>query len=848
MSLFIVTATLVLQTYMIARSLVLMYDINKTNASIQQDYYRLKRIRAAADAAYKIAAGEILNRANLKENSCRDVCLLDKQLNEDAHVKNYLYEKEGMKHLYRDAEYFCSKCNKNEYRGSRFGYAKMLSYAGYLSAHGEEFSFSKFTLNGRPVTEHLQVSMKKLVIVSAAISCIIYALIVLLFIYMRKVNEETKEKINEISKLKKGIDDTPLPVLITDSEGKIEYVNCAFCETYGYARDEVIGANPRVIKSPGTKKEIYENLWKTIKRGDKWTGQFENIAKSGQKVIVHAYITPIRNTDGKLTNFIGIHKDITVQQRLIKMLAEARHDAENANQAKSDFLSSMSHEIRTPLNAIVGMSDLLDESLLSTDQKRYLDILRSASDSLLALVNDILDISKIEAGKVEIEKIDFNLEDIAYKICEMISVKASQKNIEIICRIAPDTPVLLKGDPTRLRQVLINFMGNSIKFVEKGWVSLEIKKEKEEKGLAYINFSVIDTGIGIPEDKIDKIFDKFSQADSATTRKYGGTGLGLPISKMLVEKMGGEVKVKSEVNKGSVFSFTLPFETASSEKKIFLEPAALWQLKGVRILVADDNSVNRVIFKEILNGYGAVTVDAVDGEQAIRILKENDEKMPFKILYLDFNMPGINGLETAKKILEDGGIKNKPVIVPFTSDSVKGNKESFKQIGIDHFMIKPIKKKDLLEKTLSILGQSAPQAAEGHKEAAYSKQDLPSLKLLIADDSEDNRTLMRSFLKDSRVEVDFAEDGLEAFEKFKNGKYDAVFMDMQMPNLDGMGAMLKIRQWEKESNFPKTKIIALTAMALKEEVDKAMKAGFDDYLTKPIRKNVFYAYLINFRK
>lgn len=845
LSLLLVVITLSLQTYMIARSLVLMYDINGINSGIQDDYYRLKRIRSIAEnlsIAYISANEADYKRYCSAMSSIEEEISLDKVIKEELGLLN---KTKGLENFARKEAQAC-RTKKITYEKNN----KIISkYFTAVSSYAGDFSISKFTVNGSPVTERLNFLMRKLVIVSAAISCVIYILIILIFIYMRKVNEEMKDKINDIIKLKNGIDNTPLPTLITDTDGKIEYVNCAFCDTYGYKREEAIGRNPRVIKSPNTKKEIYENLWKTIKRGDKWTGQFENLSKNGDKVIVQAYISPIKNSEGKLSHFMGIHKDITVQQRLIKMLAEARHEAESANQAKSDFLSSMSHEIRTPLNAIVGMADLLDEVNLSGEQKRYLEILRSASDSLLALVNDILDISKIESGKVELEKTDFNLEEMAYKISEIMSVRAFKKDVEVTCRIAPDTPVMLAGDPTRLRQVLINFMGNSVKFVEKGWVSLEIKKEKEENGRVYINFAVKDTGIGIAEDKIEKIFDKFSQAEVSTSRKYGGTGLGLPISKMLVEMMGGEVKVESKLGAGSVFSFTLPFEMSKGEKKIFLEPAAIDKLKGVKILVTDDNAVNRVIFKEILNGYGALTADARDGEEAVKILRENDSKDPFRILYLDFNMPGINGLQTAEEILKDPAIKNKPAIVPFTSDSIKVNRDSFRKIGIENFMVKPVKKKDLIEMTLGLLGKKSSEIkGEEKKEAQYSRQDLPALNILIADDSEDNITLMKSFLKDSAVKADFAKDGVEAFEKARENSYDAVFMDMQMPNLDGMGSMLKIRDWEKSNGKVRNRIIALTAMALKEEVDKAMKAGFDDYLTKPIRKNVFYAYLVHMKK
>jgi len=843
-SIFLILITLFLQTYMIIRALAIMAEIQSINYSMQSDYYRLKKIRYIAD---EFVNAHIAISQNKKNAYCLAINSALFNINSDEQIKNNIANisrKDKLINFLEKEILYCRSSKQNLK-------SKLDDIVFYLQAvrdYSGIFSYTKFTANGKHITEKINGIIKNLVYVSALISCFVYALIVVILVYAKKINKQINKNFQDIIKLKNGIDNTPLPTLITDADGKIEYVNCAFCETYGYSREEVIGANPRVIKSKTISKNVYENLWKTIKSGNKWVGQFKNLSKSGEEIIVQAYITPIKDISGKIVNFIGIHKDITVQQRLIKMLAEARREAELANQAKSDFLSSMSHEIRTPLNAIVGMSDLLDEAQLSLEHKRYLEILRSASESLLSLVNDILDVSKIEAGKVELEKTDLLLDEIAYKVAEIISVKASQRNIEVSCRIAPDTPVKLLGDPVRLRQVLINLMGNSVKFVEKGWIALEIKKQKEENGIVYIAFSVKDTGIGIPEDKIEKIFDKFSQAETSTLRKYGGTGLGLPISKMLIELMGGNISVKSKVGEGSEFSFVLPFEISKAKVTSFVESARLDELKGVKVLVADDNPVNRIIVKEIMTSNGAIALDVDSGEKAIEMLRENDLKAPFKILFLDFNMPQMNGFETAKKIMEDPSITKKPAIIPFTSDNIKMNKDAFIKIGIDHFMVKPVKKNELLHSALDVLGKKVfSKEKEEKKEIVYSKQELPSIRILIVDDNEDNRTLMRSFLKDSEVKAEFAEDGIEALEKFKDGIYDAVFMDMQMPRLDGTGAMLKIREMELPLGR-KTKVVALTAMALKEEVEKAIKAGFDDYLTKPIRKNAFYAYLINLKK
>ncbi|MEK7721463.1 MAG: response regulator, partial [Elusimicrobiota bacterium] len=455
--------------------------------------------------------------------------------------------------------------------------------------------------------------------------------------------------------------------------------------------------------------------------------------------------------------------------------------------------------------------------------------------NLLNIINDIHDFSKIEAGKIELESVDFNLEELTGGLCEFMALKAHKKGLELTYEVSEDIPRVIAGDPNRLRQALVNIIGNAVKFVEKGEIDVVIKPQKISNDVIELLFSVKDTGIGIAEDKISSIFENFTQADSSTTRKYGGTGLGLAISKKIVELMGGRLWVLSRLNEGSVFYFTATFKI-SKGIPVRHEKAGDDQLSELKALIVDDNSTNRLILSRILRSWGAVVQTAESGAEGLAAIERaGGEGEPHNLILLDYFMPGMDGLQMMRKIKDRPGLFA-GIVMMLTSDSRGNEVNEAKKLGISEYLIKPVKKSELKDAILTALGH-----ARGRQEAPVIKprtvpEDFKPAKILLADDSEDNRVLILAHLKKYPFSVDIAVNGGEALVKFKAGKYNLLLMDMQMPVMDGYAAAAAIRQLEKEGGLAPSKIIAFTASVTKEDIEKAMRAGCDAHLSKPIKK------------
>ena len=634
--------------------------------------------------------------------------------------------------------------------------------------------------------------------------------------------------------------------------GRYIDINEEYTRNTGYSRDEIIGNRSREIRS-FVNPEENERFSAELRRA----GLVRNMEAGFRRKDGSTYHCLISAVNLKLRGhlcMVSISRDIGELKETQRQLVAAREAALGASRAKSEFLSSMSHEIRTPMNAVLGMADMLWESDLNEEQRRYLDIMRSNSVSLLDLINDILDLAKVESGHLSFEKVDFDIRDLVDKVAETMGVRAHEKHLELAGHVAADVPHNLVGDPLRLRQVIVNLISNALKFTEHGEIVLSVEMARPDTGSGdvSIRFSVADTGVGIPPDKTDSIFNAFTQADSSTTRKYGGSGLGLAIVKRLVEMYGGAITVQSEIGKGSTFSFTAEFKTRPGRATVAPPPAANVELAGMRILVVDDTAVNRMILREALASQGVIVTCVESGPDA---LEEIDRAAaggdPCRAVLLDCRMPGMDGIEVADRIRHRGlQPQDRPIILMLSSDDLGATMARARKVGIEIFMVKPIRRVDLftaLSRALGADGASSQLTSPAERNGVHPGsvgdvlEEMRPLRILLADDSRDNRLLVHAYFKKTPYIIDEAEDGAAALEKFRSGTYDLVLMDIEMPIMDGYSATRAIRAMERETGRPHVPILALTASVLAEALEKAIDAGCDAYVVKPVKKATLLA-------
>jgi PAS domain S-box-containing protein len=650
---------------------------------------------------------------------------------------------------------------------------------------------------------------------------------------LQRAHDNLEKRVAErTSYLNALIQNSPLGILVLDSEQKVQLCNSAFEKLFEYAPEGAIGkaiasvfadAEPLLEGHRLALDETPIHRLARVQRKD----------RSLLDVEVHAVGLMV---DGELRGSLGIYQDVSARKRAEEEMQHAKEAAEEASRAKSEFLANMSHEIRTPLNGVMGMTDLALDTELTAEQREYLDTVKMSADSLLRVINDILDFSKIEAGKIDLDMADFDLRDNLEGLLKTLALRADEKGLELLCEIAPEVPNVVNGDASRLNQVVLNLIGNAIKFTREGEVALKVRLEKEEGRQCILQFTVADTGIGVPPEKQKIIFDPFAQADTSTTRKYGGTGLGLTISARLVGMMGGEIWMESEVGKGTQFHFTTRMGSHGEIKTIgTIAPPEV--LRGARVLVVDDNRTNRRILEGMLRRW-EMSLTLVDGgEEALTELSEAHRGgKPYALILTDVHMPGMDGFELVEAIRQRPELSTATILM-LTSAGHRGDAERCRELRVSAYLLKPIRQSELREAIARVLG-AREQTGATPLVTRYSLQDARDpenvLRILVAEDNLVNQRLTVRLLEKRGHRVVLAGNGREALEALAKDVFDLVFMDVQMPQMDGLEATAGIREGEKGTARHQV-VIALTAHALKGDRDRCLAGGMDDYLAKPIR-------------
>ena len=647
----------------------------------------------------------------------------------------------------------------------------------------------------------------------------------------RRIELETLKQKQYFESLVKN---SPVAIVVMDNEEKIVSINPAFEHLYGYTSEEAVGVVLDVLittdetraEAARYSQEIMEGAIHGIVRRRRKDGTLVDVELSGVPIIFA----------GEKLGGLALYHDITE-------LVHARREAEEANRAKSEFLANMSHEIRTPMNGVMGMLEITLDTQLTSEQRDYLQTSLHSAESLLSLLNDILDFSKIESGKLDLDVINFSLRNAVEDVAYTLAKRAHEKGLEIACLIDPGLASNLRGDPGRLRQILVNLVGNAIKFTHQGEIVIRAETLEQNENSATVHFSVQDTGIGIPYDRQAAVFERFTQADGSTTRTYGGTGLGLTISKQLVEIMGGEIGLESTPGIGTTFWFDIAFEKTPLEKRdtapLTLGPA---NLTFARVLVVDDNQTNRMVLTKNVEALGSRVDTASSGAKALEIL-HNAQRAgdPYHIVLLDMQMPVMDGEQISRAIKSDPSIKDVKILI-LTSMGQRGDAIRLQALGCSGYLLKPVKQQMLFDAVIAVLGSSERQPTGLITRHVIAEKRKSDLRILLAEDNPINQKLTIVLLQKAGYSVDAVDNGLQALERVQANRYSTILMDVQMPDMDGFEATRQIRILEQSSgqHIP---IIAMTAHAMAGDRERCIAAGMDDYVSKPLEPRVLFSAL-----